>query len=296
MRSEQKSPSLHLPASFGVAAGLAKAEEDAPSGSSTSDCLPSASACFSSSSLASLPSRRLSWVLIPETGVSRLEISSSIVFCRGVCVSPVKLQPHRDSDIIVVWHFHSFSWGKKDGFYAQSERKKPLLAFALCKIEEDALPHISHFVNWGLLKVSTVAEVEKEIQKVFETNIYLVPTGKNIWKSEGTFVISIRKVDMSIVPLNCLIPYWLVKKDLRFDPITFNFSENSNYWQERCKGKTLLDVVNKLLNTLSLFLMPKHVLSLHLKQTFPPIIWIFTEGVGDGIESRLPSKIFSTLT
>ena len=30
-------------------------------------------------------------------------------------------------------------------------------------------------------------------------------------------------------------------------------------------------------------------------QTFPPIIWIFTEGEGDGIESRLPFKIFSTL-
>ena len=33
---------------------------------------------------------------------------------------------------------------------------------------------------------------------------------------------------------------------------------------------------------------------LHLKQTFPPIIWIFTEG--DGIKSRVPSKIFSTLS
>ena len=30
-------------------------------------------------------------------------------------------------------------------------------------------------------------------------------------------------------------------------------------------------------------------LPLHLKQTFPPIIWIFTEGEGDGIESRLSS-------
>ena len=48
--------------------------------------------------------------------------------------------------------FLFFKLRKKDGFYAQSERKKPLLAFALCKIEEDALPHISHFVNSGLLK------------------------------------------------------------------------------------------------------------------------------------------------
>ena len=41
--------------------------------------------------------------------------------------------------------------------------------------------------------------------------------------------------------------------------------------------------------------MPSIVLPLHLKQTFPPIIWIFTEGEGDGIKSRLPLKIFSTL-
>ena len=41
--------------------------------------------------------------------------------------------------------------------------------------------------------------------------------------------------------------------------------------------------------------MPSNVLPLHLKQTLPPIIWIFTKGEGDGIESRLPFKIFSTL-
>mgnify|MGYP007015627584 CR=1 FL=1 len=36
--------------------------------------------------------------------------------------------------------------------------------------------------------------------------------------------------------------------------------------------------------------MPSNVLPLHLKQT-----WIFTEGEGDGIESRVPFKIYSTL-
>ena len=41
--------------------------------------------------------------------------------------------------------------------------------------------------------------------------------------------------------------------------------------------------------------MPNNILPLHFKQTFPPIIWIFTEGEGDKIESRLPFKIFSTL-
>ena len=41
--------------------------------------------------------------------------------------------------------------------------------------------------------------------------------------------------------------------------------------------------------------MPNNVLPLRLKQTFPPIIWICTEGEGDRIESRVPFKIFSTL-
>ena len=41
--------------------------------------------------------------------------------------------------------------------------------------------------------------------------------------------------------------------------------------------------------------MPSNVLPLGLKQIFPPIIWIFTEGGGDKIESRLPFKIFFTL-
>ena len=53
--------------------------------------------------------------------------------------------------------------------------------------------------------------------------------------------------------------------------------------------------VNKLFVFKSLLTTPSNVLPLHLKQTFPPIIWIFTEGDGDGIESRLPFKIFSTL-
>ena len=61
----------------------------------------------------------------------------------------------------------------------------------------------------------------------------------------------------------------------------------------RCKSKTLLGVVNKLLKTKSLLTKPSNVLPLHHKQTFLPIIWIFTEG--DGIKSRLPFKIFSIL-
>ena len=45
----------------------------------------------------------------------------------------------------------------------------------------------------------------------------------------------------------------------------------------------------------SLLTSPSNGLPLHLKQTFLPIIWIFTEVEGDGIKSRLPFKIFSTL-
>ena len=48
----------------------------------------------------------------------------------------------------------------------------------------------------------------------------------------------------------------------------------------RCKGKTLLGVVNKLLKTKSLLTIPSNVLPLQ----------------GEEIESRLPFKIFSTLT
>ena len=41
--------------------------------------------------------------------------------------------------------------------------------------------------------------------------------------------------------------------------------------------------------------MSSNVLPLQLKETFPPKIWIFTKSEGDGIKSRLPFKIFSTL-
>ena len=41
--------------------------------------------------------------------------------------------------------------------------------------------------------------------------------------------------------------------------------------------------------------MPSNVLPFCLKQTFPPIIWIFTEGEGDEIDYLLPFKIFSNL-
>ena len=66
----------------------------------------------------------------------------------------------------------------------------------------------------------------------------------------------------------------------------------------RCKGLTLLVVVNKLLKTKvtkSLLTSPSNVLPYYLQKPFPPIIWIFTESEGDGIKSRRSFEIFSTL-
>ena len=40
---------------------------------------------------------------------------------------------------------------------------------------------------------------------------------------------------------------------------------------------------------------PSNILPLNLKQTFLPMISIFTGGEGDWIKSRLPFEIFSTL-
>ena len=46
---------------------------------------------------------------------------------------------------------------------------------------------------------------------------------------------------------------------------------------------------NRLLKTKSLLTSLSIVLPCWLKETFQPIIWIFTEGKGDGIEYKLSS-------
>ena len=73
--------------------------------------------------------------------------------------------------------------------------------------------------------------------------------------------------------------------------------ESSNFkiqlfWYE---GKILQGDINKLFVFKGLLTKPSNVLPLLLKQTFPPIILITNEDEGDGIESTLPFKIFSTL-
>ena len=50
--------------------------------------------------------------------------------------------------------------------------------------------------------------------------------------------------------------------------------------------------VKKLFVFKHLFTMTCNVFPLHLKKTFPPIIWISGESEGVGIESRLPIRIF----
>ena len=63
----------------------------------------------------------------------------------------------------------------------------------------------------------------------------------------------------------------------------------------RCKGKTLVGVVKTFLRTKSLLTSLSNVLPDYLKQIFPPMIWIFTQGEEDEIVSNLSSWIFSTL-
>ena len=57
----------------------------------------------------------------------------------------------------------------------------------------------------------------------------------------------------------------------------------------------MLGDVNKLFVFKGLSTMPSNILPLHLNEIFVTIIWIFTEAEGDGMESRLPFKIFSIL-
>ena len=49
-----------------------------------------------------------------------------------------------------------------------------------------------------------------------------------------------------------------------------------------CKGETLLGIVKNFWKQKVYWQHPEFIL-------FPPIIWIFTEDEGDGIESGLPS-------
>ena len=86
-----------------------------------------------------------------------------------------------------------------------------------------------------------------------------------------------------------------------FDPISFTFIENSNcereslleVWRQNIAGHCQQTFENK--KFVSLFTTASNVLPLHLKQTFPFIIWVFVEVEGDVSKSRIPFKIFPTL-
>ena len=84
--------------------------------------------------------------------------------------------------------------------------------------------------------------------------------------------------------------YWLLRRQPGFNPITFIFSENSNYWRE-----TLLEGIRqKIAGWCQQTFCYQNFVD-NTQQAFPLIIWIFTEDEGDGIESRLHFKNFSSL-
>ena len=79
------------------------------------------------------------------------------------------------------------------------------------------------------------------------------------------------------------------------DPITFTFSENSNFWRESLPYDIGQNIAGWCQQP---FCFQKFVDNAQqcFAFTFKQKIWIFTEGESDGINSRLPFKIFSTLS
>ena len=79
-----------------------------------------------------------------------------------------------------------------------------------------------------------------------------------------------------------LIKWKKLRSWLKFDLILLTLSENSNYWWE-----TLLEVIRQNIagwcqqTFFSQNFVDNNILPLHLKQTFPPKIWIFTQGEED---------------
>ena len=74
-----------------------------------------------------------------------------------------------------------------------------------------------------------------------------------------------------------------------------------SFLQQHCHVEFLFKFLDKSVNFFITFCFQKFVdnhqqcFAFIFHQTFPLIIWIFTEGKGGEIESRLPFKIFSTL-
>ena len=104
-----------------------------------------------------------------------------------------------------------------------------------------------------------------------------------------------RNIKMNLVTI--IVQFWLWE---------CGPNPKQNAWLKKKEGRQIIHYVQKryvpcwALSTnfwkqKILLTSPSNILPLHLKQTFPPIIWIFTEGEGDGIESRLSSYIFCTL-
>ena len=112
------------------------------------------------------------------------------------------------------------------------------------------------------------------------------------------FALSGQYINFDEVTYSCIITwnnkYCIMNssfpKSKIFDKISQLAELPFSYWMSK-----QLEDVTKLFVSKSLVTMTSNVLPLHLKQTLLPIIWIFFEIEGYGIESRLPFKIFSTL-
>ena len=112
--------------------------------------------------------------------------------------------------------------------------------------------------------------------------------GASDWSPQSQFPIFKTEIKF-------LLPYWWrfiacfafkVKKILKgiLDSIP---SPSPSVKIQIIGGKVyLLGDVNKLFAFKSLLTMPSNILPLHLKQTFPPIIWIFIQDEDDEIERR----------
>jgi hypothetical protein len=104
----------------------------------------------------------------------------------------------------------------------------------------------------------------------------------NVWKIE--FIVNTKfaffigrnffKVDRTLIQGRCIRLQLMPSAKVWTCICAWSFAHNEAYF---------VFVFKSLLTT------PRNVLPLHLNQTFLPIIWIFTEGVGDGIKSRLTS-------
>ena len=126
----------------------------------------------------------------------------------------------------------------------------PFVTCSLCEGQNIALSNLAKHVldMHGLVLKSRIINSESQI-----TNIPQISALK--------FYAKLIKVEKVLKGRLHLIPSPSVKSHIMGGKVCL-----------RCKGKTLLGVVNKLLKTKSLLTSPSNVLPYYLKETFLPII------------------------